>query len=117
MIEYAVNALKVQHLVVCGHTDCGAMKALLHPDSLETLPAVRHWLRDAESSREAESGDPLMNLTKQNVLTQIAHARTHPSVAGAAARGELTFSGWVYNIGSGEILIYDEAERRWEAAA
>ncbi len=116
VLEYAVNALKVEHLVVCGHTDCGAMKALLDPESLRKLPTVRHWLRNAESSlsvaREVASPDDfLMNLTKQNVLMQISHAKTHPSVAGAIARGELLISGWVYEIGSGEVLIYDERTR------
>ncbi len=129
VLEYAVNALGVQHVVICGHTDCGAMKAMLNPQSLEKLQVVRRWLRNAESSLEiaremgapdspgSDSRDFLMKLTQQNVLMQMAHARTHPSVAGAAARGELELSGWVYQIGSGEILIYDEAERRWEAAA
>ena len=113
VLEYAVTALGVEHLVICGHTDCGAMKALLDPESLQKLPTVRHWLRNAESSlsvaREVASPDDfLMSLTKQNVLMQMTHAKTHPSVAGAIARGELLVSGWVYRIGSGDVLIYDE---------
>ena len=119
VLEYAVSALKVQHVVICGHTDCGAMKALLSPQQLERMPTVRRWLRNAEAAlsvaRELESKDDfLMNLTKQNVLMQIAHAKTHPSVAGAMARGELVISGWVYEIGSGNILIYDEAKHAFE---
>jgi carbonic anhydrase len=115
VLEYAVSALKVQHVVICGHTDCGAMKALMHPEQLERMPTVRRWLRNAEAAmsvaRELESHDDfLMNLTKQNVLMQMTHARTHPSVAGAVARGELLISGWVYEIGSGNVLIYDEAK-------
>ncbi len=122
VLEYAVSALKVEHLVICGHTDCGAMKAMLHPESTQNLPVVRRWLRNAESSmsiaREvADDDDFLMNLTKQNVLMQMAHARTHPSVAGAVARRQLAISGWVYRIGSGEVLMYDEAAQSWEAAA
>lgn len=119
VLEYAVTALKVQHIVVCGHTDCGAMKALLDPASLDRMPTVRRWLRNAEAAmsvaREVESnGDFLMNLTKQNVLMQMTHAKTHPSVAGALARGELLISGWVYEIGSGNVLIYDEAKNAFE---
>ena len=123
VLEYAVNALKVRHVVICGHTDCGAMKAMLNPSSLDKLQVVRHWLRNAESAmsiaREVESpgDDLLMNLTKHNVLMQMTHARTHPSVAGAMARGELLMSGWVYRIGSGDVLMYDDAAQRWEAAA
>jgi len=115
VIEYAVAALGVRHVAICGHTDCGAMKALMHPEQLERMPTVRRWLRNAEAAmsvaRELESHDDfLMNLTKQNVLMQMTHARTHPSVAGAVARGELVISGWVYEIGSGNVLIYDEAK-------
>jgi carbonic anhydrase len=77
------------------------------------MPTVRSWLRNAEAAlsvaRELETDDDfLMNLTKQNVLMQMAHAKTHPSVAGAMARGELVMSGWIYEIGSGNVLIYDE---------
>jgi carbonic anhydrase len=119
VLEYAVTALKVQHVVICGHTDCGAMKALMSPEQLERMPTVRRWLRNAEAAmsvaRELESQDDfLMSLTKQNVLMQIAHAKTHPSVAGAIARGELVISGWVYEIGSGNVLIYDEAKHAFE---
>jgi carbonic anhydrase len=119
VLEYAVLALKVQHVVICGHTDCGAMKALMNPEKLERMPTVRRWLRNAEAAmsvaREVGSKDDfLMNLTRQNVLMQMTHARTHPSVAGALARGELMISGWVYEIGSGNVLIYDESKNTFE---
>ncbi|HEY1766242.1 MAG TPA: carbonic anhydrase [Terracidiphilus sp.] len=119
VLEYAVSALKVQHVVICGHTDCGAMKALMNPGQLERMPTVRRWLRNAEAAlsvaRELDGGDDfLMNLTKQNVLMQMTHARTHPSIAGAVARDELVISGWVYEIGSGNVLIYDEVRQTFE---
>jgi len=114
-IEYAVDVLKVKHAVVCGHADCGAMKGLLHPETLEQIPTVKHWLhngtaalRVAETLAPAGSKDLLRTLTEQNVLMQMTHLRTHPSIAGAIARGELTISGWVYDIATGDVLIYDE---------
>lgn len=120
VIEYAVAALKVQHVVICGHSDCGAMKALLNPASTETMPTVRSWLTNGQaalrvaSSQEqpAESQlDRLKRLTEENVRMQMTHLRTHPSVAGAIARGELSISGWVYDIGSGQIRIAEEGSR------
>ena len=119
VLEYAVSALKVKHLVVCGHTDCGAMKALLDPASVAAMPTVTSWLRNAHAALSvteamgAEGEGKLRILTEQNVLLQIQHVRTHPSVAGALARGELTISGWVYDIGAGEVSICEEGGSRF----
>ena len=124
VIEYAVTALKVQHVVVCGHSDCGAMKALLNPASTESMPTVRSWLTNGEaalriaSSQESEGETPLerlRRLTEENVLMQMTHLKTHPSVAGAIARGELSLSGWVYDIGSGQIHIAEDGSRSFHA--
>lgn len=119
VIEYAIDVLHVRHAVVCGHSDCGAMKGLLHPETLEVIPTVKHWLANGTAAlRVAQtitpSGDDLLpTLTEQNVLLQIAHLRTHPAVAGAIARGALNISGWVYDIGHGEVRIYDEDRNRF----
>jgi len=120
VIEYAVSALKVKHVVVCGHSDCGAMKALLNPESLEPLPAVKRWMTNAAAAvsvanshneHDEDPGTRLRRLTEENVLLQLQHLRTHPSVAGAIARGELTLSGWVYDIGAGEVRISENGDR------
>jgi carbonic anhydrase len=120
VIEYAVAALKVKHVVVCGHSDCGAMKALLHPPATDNLPTVRYWLHhgqaalmvaDSMAHKDEPALDKLKRLTEENVLMQLVHMKTHPSVAGAIARGELTMSGWVYDIGSGVVRIAEEGNR------
>lgn len=114
VVEYAVSLLKVKHVVVCGHADCGAMKGLLNPDSVTSMHAVKNWLKNAATamsvaealgSGSGANEDLMRSVTEQNVLLQIQHLRTHPSVAGAMARGELTISGWVYEIGTGEVRI------------
>jgi carbonic anhydrase len=53
----------------------------------------------------------MRRVTEQNVLLQIQHLRTHPSVAAAMAREELTISGWVYEIGTAEVRIWDETAK------
>lgn len=120
VIEYAVTALDVRHVVICGHSDCGAMKALLNPPSTENMPTVRRWLRNGLAALSVadslgRSDDPLTErlrrLTEENVLMQVAHLKTHPSVAGAMARGRLTVSGWVYEIGTGEVRIAEDDSR------
>lgn len=120
VIEYAVSALHVKHAVVCGHMDCGAMKALKANDSsLDALPTVKSWLNNAHAARSVAAsmndGTPdLKELTEQNVLLQLAHLETHPSVRGAMARGELTVSGWIYDIASGDVLIYSPEKKKFE---
>jgi carbonic anhydrase len=120
VIEYAVMALKVQHVVVCGHSDCGAMKGLLDPESLNSMPTVKSWLKNAHTAlsvatslaeTDEKPGVLMRRLTEENVLLQMQHLRTHPSVAGAMAREELTISGWVYDIGKGEVRISEDGGR------
>jgi carbonic anhydrase len=120
VVEYAVSALKVKHVVICGHTDCGAMKALLQPASTDSMPTVKSWLRNAQAALSVANSlaEPdenpskrLARLTEENVLLQIQHLRTHPSVAGAMAREELTISGWVYDIATGEVRISENGDR------
>jgi carbonic anhydrase len=123
VIEFAVSGLEVRHVVVCGHTQCGAMSALLAPESVAGMPTVRSWLTNAHAAlsvakslqdRGVQDGlavQPIDVLTEQNVLLQMQHLKTHPSVAGAMAQGKLTISGWVYNIGTGEIEIAEDGAR------
>jgi carbonic anhydrase len=120
VIEYAVTALKVEHIVICGHSDCGAMKALLDPESLESMPTVKSWLKNSHAAlsvarslglRDEPASVLNRRLTEENVVLQMQHLRTHPSVAGAMAREELTISGWVYDIASGEVRISEDGGR------
>ncbi len=114
-IEYSVDVLGVRHIIVCGHTDCGAMKALLYPEKVAHLPAVRTWLNHGEVARrvvQTNCGDlsedqKLAALIEANVVAQITHLRTHPSVAARVVRGELLLHGWVYDIGNGHVTAWD----------
>lgn len=114
-IEYALGALNVKHIVVCGHSDCGAMKAILHPEKLAAFPATAAWLRYAEAAhavvRDSYTDVPedvlLRLLTEENILAQIENLKTHPRVASRLAQGELQIHGWHYEIHSGEITTFD----------
>jgi carbonic anhydrase len=123
VIEYAVVALNIPHIVVCGHTDCGAMKGLLERQQSAKLPIVNRWLMSAEAALSvvearapADNEQALDPLIEENVLLQMNHLRTHPSVAGRIAQGALAISGWVYDIAAGKVRIYDERERRFVAS-
>lgn len=114
-IEFALQALGVRHIVICGHSGCGAMKGLLAPDALTEMPSVARWLRHAEATRrivkakypEAQGDNLLRVVTEENVLTQIENLQTHPAVAVAMAKDALSIHAWVYDIASGTILAYD----------
>jgi carbonic anhydrase len=116
-IEYAVAALNIQHIIVMGHSHCGAMKGLLQPEDLASMPLVAAWLKHAEATRRVVQenyqdcrGTELLNATiKENVLTQLDNLRTYPAVAARLTEGKLTLHGWVYEIESGCILAFDPA--------
>ncbi|ROV65998.1 carbonic anhydrase [Streptomyces globisporus] len=103
-IEYAVAALGVDDIVVCGHSACGAMTALAERHDLSGAPAVASWLRHADASvaRTSADGD-VSALVRQNVLAQLANLVTHPSVANALAQRMVALHGWVFDIPTGRV--------------
>jgi len=114
-VEYANLVLKVPVIVICGHTDCGVMKALLHPETTGGMPGVQTWMRHGNEAKQTVvrdySGRPeeekVHRLAEANVLQQIANLKTHPSVALRLSAGEVMIRGWVYDIGSGSIRQAD----------
>ena len=118
-IEYAVSVLQVKDVIVCGHTDCGAMKGLLHPENLDSLPAVKTWLLQAETTTRIVKDhlghlapeERFVETIKENVLVQLDHLRTHPSVASRLRKGDLELHGWIYSIENGMVWAYDEEKK------
>lgn len=124
-IEYAVKVLKVREIVVCGHSHCGAIQALLNPASVEELPAVKQWLSHAQQTLDEVASLPLdgtgsdanedllSTAVKCNVMVQLAHLRTYPAVAEAEANGTLELLGWFYRFETGETFELDGASRQF----
>jgi carbonic anhydrase len=114
-IEFAVAALGVKDIIICGHSHCGAMKGLLQPEAVASLPAVSAWLSHAETTRRIVrdnyahlDGDRLVTAAvEENVLVQLEHLRTLPAVASRLVRGDLHLHGWVYKIETGEFFAFD----------
>jgi carbonic anhydrase len=116
-IEYAIEALGIRDIIVCGHTHCGAMKAVLgDPADLAELPAVASWLKNAEATRrvmrahyqDVSDQDVLLETcVEENVLAQIDNLRTHPAVFAALSRGKLELHAWVYSLESGCVESFD----------
>lgn len=114
-IEFAVASLQVKDIIICGHSNCGAMKALLEPEQLEGMPATRAWLSHARKTEQIMwqsyghlHGDALLHATvEENVLVQVENLRSHPAVAKAVATGQLHLHAWVYKIQTGEVFAFD----------
>ncbi|HTR05486.1 MAG TPA: carbonic anhydrase [Paraburkholderia sp.] len=122
VVEFAVLALNVRQIVLCGHTDCGAMKGLASGAAATAdMPTVQAWLRNAEAARSVvktrglDDNQVVQALVEENVRLQLTHLRTHPAVAARVAQGQLELQGWVYDIGHGKVTVLDEARGRFES--
>jgi len=112
-MEFALLALHVPLIIICGHTDCGVVKALLEPEKAAGMPALQSWMRHSLESRERllredpggskSKEEKLKLLTAYNVLTQMENLKTHPAVESRLTSGKLAIAGWVYDIGDGSV--------------
>jgi carbonic anhydrase len=114
-IEYAVEVLGVTNVIVCGHTHCGAVDAILNPETMDRLPFVKRWLAQGERVRaivaeryaHLEGAARMLAAVEENVLVQLENLRAFPNVAERLERGVLAMSGWVFEIGSGDVFEFD----------
>jgi carbonic anhydrase len=121
-LEYAVNHLAVKHILLCGHTDCGIVKALdARPGSLDTLsePHLARWIefaRPAQTRADAYGVDPESRhraIVEQNVLLQLENLRTYDVVRQALSVGGLVLHAWVYDVFTGRISVWDSGTERF----
>ena len=120
-VEFAVTALGIKDIIVCGHTPCGAMKAVLQPRQARNSGCLQDWLRHADATAAIVrshyshlNGSALLTAAaEENVLVQLEHLRTSPAVAARLAQGTLGLHGWMYKIETGEVFAYDSNERQF----
>jgi carbonic anhydrase len=115
-IEFAIHALNIDQIIVCGHNHCGAMKGLLKLNELQAdMPLVYDWLKHTEATRrlvldnykELEGEDLLEVTAAENIITQIENLKTYPLVRSRLYQGKLNIYGWMYEIENGEVLAYN----------
>jgi carbonic anhydrase len=114
-IQYAIEVLEIGHVIVCGHTQCGAIDAILHPERVQHLPFVKRWL--GESARIPElieeryghlTGEERVTAAiEENVLVQLENLRSFDFIARRLDAGTLTMAGWVFSIAKGQVFDYD----------
>ncbi|HEY4121281.1 MAG TPA: carbonic anhydrase [Byssovorax sp.] len=121
-IQYAVEFLEVGDVIICGHTGCGAMQAILEPERLAKLDHVRMWLDQTKSIREIIDtryahlvGEARLTASvEENVLFQLDNLRHFPFVADRLEAGKLRLSGWVFKIATGEVFRYEPEREEFE---
>ncbi|MFJ4682820.1 carbonic anhydrase [Streptomyces sp. NPDC091377] len=116
-IEYAVEVLGVADIVVCGHSHCGAVGALVRGDDLDAVPAVRDWLVHAAGEPRADDpADPTVaGAVQHHVLAQLLRLRSYPCVERRLADGRLTLRGWYYEVHTGAVREHRADTDRFEA--
>ena len=122
-IEYAVQVLDVENIVVCGHSNCGGCASLYIPDNdLEKIPHTRKWLELARPVKEKvmnqirDKEDPAKEwLTEQlNVIEQLKHLYSYPFISKRLEENKINIYGWYYLIESGEIFNYNDDSHSFE---
>lgn len=125
-IEFAVLVLKVSDVIVCGHSNCGAMQAVFKTDEeLAGCPHLRDWLRIADPVRQhmeqrcgTATGEQRGRITEQqNVLAQLRNLETYPFVRAAVLEKTLRLHGWYYDIATGMVSFYEPDTDRFQRIA
>ncbi len=116
-VEYAVQVLKVTDIVVCGHYGCGGVKAAVEGlQGLNPTSELATWLTGvlpaAHKARDKKlEGDALWRgAVEENVLDAVANLITFPCVKDALEAGSLHLHGWVYDMATGALKVWDETK-------
>lgn len=120
-IEFAVSLLHITDIIVCGHSECGAMQAILKGRSQVTQPHLQSWLRHGEQALERlrskggpdQSLSPHNQLSQLSVLLQLENLMSHPLVAEQVKKGKLRLHGWWFDIAQATVHAYEQENSRF----
>ncbi len=120
-LEFALLKLKVPHIIVCGHSACGAMTALCSQEKLDALPHLRAWLNAANVTPEKFKDklefksvlSPVDQLSQINILLQIEHLKTYPLVQQRIQEGKLVLHGWWFDIAKADVYAFEEEFKKF----
>ncbi len=123
-IEYAIHALGIEQVVICGHSHCGAMKGLLKLKKIQdSMPLVCEWLEHAagtlrvlqDSYSHLEGEDLIETAVAENILTQIRNLKTYPVIHSRLHQGKMQIYGWIYEFETGHVLSYNPETHCFDA--
>lgn len=121
-IEFAVGGLAVSDIVVCGHSQCGAIAALLNDPGGEDMPHLKQWLDVADPVRQIiarnyqhlDHEGRLGAASEENVLYALENLHTYPLVSKRLEEGTLRLHGWFFKIATAELFAYDMATQQFQ---
>jgi len=121
IIEYAVNMLKVENIVICGHSNCGGCKALYYPqEKIDKLPNVKEWLKLGYEVRDRVLAKNLSHEEKEfqteqlNIIKQLENILTYPFVEKKVENNEIKLYGWYYIIETANVFNYNFDKKEFE---
>jgi len=123
-VEFALRVLRVRDVIICGHSECGAMRSLCESNPPAEAPNLSSWLRHAQTALDRLTTpspwlqDPRLAqlaphdiVSQLNVLAQIEHLRTYPAVKEMEQAGTLAIHGWWFDIAGADVYAFDERRR------
>lgn len=121
-IEFAITQLKVQHLIICGHSHCGALDAAIHLNSFKNQRQLYAWIEENVSPtlalihknyKELDATSLANILLQEHVLKQIENVKTHPVVMDAIDKNSLTLHAWIYRFEEGNIYSFNPHDEQF----
>ena len=112
-IEFASEVLGVKHIVVCGHSDCGAVKAMMNKDSVNSFTYLKDWIHASGEGLELDPEKPVVENVKLNALHQVSRLKALPFVKERLSKGDLQLHAWVFSIGTASIETYSFESEQW----
>ncbi|MCC7406146.1 MAG: hypothetical protein IT288_17260 [Bdellovibrionales bacterium] len=119
-VEYALLVLEVQHIVVCGHSECGAIRAAVTGQVPQSCAHLSHWIQQLKEGRDIGEekltpGLSHLNLVSQaSVIRQMDNLRSSPLVKERLTEGKLTLHGWWFDIGNLDVYCFSEKRQKYE---
>ena len=119
-LEFAVQQLSVEHIIVCGHTICGGVGAVMDPGTVGATSQIARWvswIQPALSQVEARGVDEAnryLEVVKANILLQCDHVKSYPMVDQTIRAGRLQVHGWLFDLESGDLMTFDDTTGVWQ---
>ncbi|MBA3238677.1 MAG: carbonic anhydrase [Parachlamydiaceae bacterium] len=121
VVEFAVHTLNVADIIICGHSDCGAMQALVKGIDADCCPHLDSWLKFGEESlskfRSGFTVDPslteLNQISQVNVLQQMEHISSYPFIHERIKNQKLRVHGWWFDIAKADVYCYESEQNQF----